>query len=230
MPVNPSGGKSQLTITACSVGGDTPSPDGQSIALLINPSELSLTRKTDYGGCVPMGDTGSGRNFARMQPGDLEFSTVFDGTGVVPIPANVSLPTEVEDQLNMLNGVVYTYNGEQHEPNVVQILWGTLVFYGRLTTFSIEYTLFRPSGAPLRAKAAMAFQGYKSPQEAALEANQSSPDLSHAVVVRDGDTLPLLCHRIYGDSSYYVDVARFNGLHAFRALKPGLLLHFPPLG
>ncbi|GLQ87813.1 CIS tube protein [Dyella flagellata] len=229
MPNSLSAAKSQLKMTACSNDGDTPTADGASISLLINPSELSLTRKTDYGGCVPMGDTGSGGNFARMQPGDLNFSTVFDGTGVVPIPKNVSLPEEVEDQLDLLNSVVYKYNGQQHEPNVVQILWGTLLFYGRLTTFGIEYGLFRPNGMPLRAKATMAFQGFKSTQEAALEANQSSPDLSHAVVVRDGDTLPLLCHRIYGDSSYYVDVARFNGLHAFRALKPGLLLHFPPL-
>ena len=81
----------------------------------------------------------------------------------------------------------------------------------------------------MRAKATMSFQGFKNPQEAALEANMSSPDLSHAVVVTEGDTLPLLCHRIYGDSRYYVDVARFNGLHAFRALKPGLTLRFPPL-
>jgi len=50
------------------------------------------------------------------------------------------------------------------------------------------------------------------------------------VVVKDGDTLPLLCHRIYGDSGYYADVARFNGLSSFRRLKPGLALHFPPLG
>lgn len=225
-----SSSKSQLKISACDSSGDTPTPTSNSISLLINPSELSLSRKTDFGGCVPMGDTGSGRNFARMQPGSLDFSTVFDGTGVVPIPSNLKLPAEVEDQLNMLNDVVYTYNGKQHEPNVVQILWGRLAFYGRLTTFNIEYTLFRPSGAPLRAKTTMSFQGFKNPQEAALEANQSSPDLSHAVMVRDGDTLPLLCHRIYGDSRYYVDVARFNGLHAFRALKPGLLLHFPPLG
>ncbi|RUL79026.1 LysM peptidoglycan-binding domain-containing protein [Dyella choica] len=229
MPNSLSAAKSQLKITACSSGGDTPTPDGASISLLINPSELSMARKTDYGGCVPMGDTGSGRNFARMQPGNLDFSTVFDGTGVVPLPDSVSL-AEVQDQLDLLNAVVYTYNGQQHEPNVVQILWGTLLFFGRLTTFNIEYSLFRPNGTPLRAKATMSFQGYKSTQEAALEANQSSPDLSHAVVVRDGDTLPLLCHRIYGDSSYYVDVARFNGLHAFRALRPGLLLHFPPLG
>jgi hypothetical protein len=225
-----SSAKSQLKITICSTDGDTPKADGDSISLLINPSEVTLSRKTDFGGCVPMGDTGSGRNFALMQPSTLDFSTIFDGTGAVPVPTNLSLPREVEDQLNALNNIVYTYNGQQHEPNVVRVLWGRLAFYGRLTAFNIEYTLFRPSGAPLRAKATMSFQGFKNPLEAALEANPSSPDLSHAVVVKDGDTLPLLCHRIYGDSRYYADVARFNGLHAFRALKPGLLLHFPPLG
>lgn len=224
-----SSGKSQLKITVCSDNGDTTTVTGPSVSLLINPSEITLSRKTDFGGCVPMGDPGSGRNFSLMQPGTLDFSTVFDGTGAVPIPSNLNLPPEVEDQLNVLNNIVYTYNGKQHEPNVVQILWGRLAFYGRLTTFNIDYTLFRPSGAPLRAKATMSFQGYKNPLEAALEANMSSPDLSHAVVIRDGDTLPLLCHRIYGDSRYYVHVARFNGLHAFRALKPGLTLHFPPL-
>ncbi|WP_267221333.1 LysM peptidoglycan-binding domain-containing protein [Dyella silvae] len=230
MPVSLSTGKSQLKITECDNKGNTPTPKGNSISLLINPSELTLSRKTQFGGCVPMGDIGSGRNFSRMQPGTLDFSTVFDGTGVVPVPSNLNLPAEVEDQLNALNDVVYTYKGQQHQPNVVQVLWGRLAFYGRLTSFNIEYTLFRPSGAPLRATAKMTFQGYKNPQEAILEADMSSPDLSHSVVVTEGDTLPLLCHRIYGDSRYYVDVARFNGLHGFRALKPGLTLHFPPLG
>jgi hypothetical protein len=230
MPDSLSAAKSQLKISICDTSGNTPTPKGNSISLLINPSELKLSRKTKYAGAVPLGDTGSGRSFSRMQPARLNFSTVFDGTGVVPVPANLKLPSEVEDQLNALNDVVYTYNGKQHEPNVVQVLWGRLAFYGRLTSFNIEYTLFRPNGAPLRAKADMSFQGYKNPQESALEANRSSPDLSHSVVVTEGDTLPLLCHRIYGDSRYYVDVARFNGLHAFRALKPGLTLHFPPLG
>lgn len=230
MPDSLSSSKSQMKITVCEDGGDTPKTTGRSISLLINPSEFSLSRKTDYGGCVPMGDTGSGKKFSKVQPDTLDFSTVFDGTGVVPIPANIELPKEVDDQLDAFSKIVYNYNGEEHEPNVVEILWGRLIFYGRLTSLNIDYTLFRPNGLALRAKATMSFDRYKNVQETTLEANQSSPDLSHAVVVREGDTLPLLCHRIYGDSRYYVDVARFNGLHAFRALKPGLLLHFPPLG
>jgi hypothetical protein len=231
MPDSLSSAKSQLKLTACEIKKNSPpSANGKWVSLLINPSELKLSRQTKYAGCVPMGDTGSGRNFSRVEPDKLDFSTVFDGTGVVPVPSNISLPREVEDQLKELNDVVYTYDGKEHQPNVVQVLWGRMLFCGRLTSFDIEYTLFRPSGAPLRAKVNMSLQRYKTPQEATLEANKSSPDLSHSVVVMEGDTLPLLCHRIYGDSRYYVDVARFNGLHAFRALKPGLTLHFPPLG
>jgi nucleoid-associated protein YgaU len=68
-----------------------------------------------------------------------------------------------------------------------------------------------------------------SGEEEKLSADASSPDLSHVVQVRQGDTLPLLCHRIYGDSRYYLKVAQFNGLQQFRSLPPGLRLHFPPL-
>ena len=227
--VSLSGQKAALKIIACTMSGGSAQPTSDSISLLINPSELSLKRKTEFSTCVPMGDAASGRNFSKMQPDTLTFSTVFDGTGVVPMPTGSKLPAEVEDQLEALNKIVYAYNGQQHQPDVVQIVWGRLLFNGRLTSLDIDYTLFKPNGAPLRAKVSMSFQGYKTRQEATLEADASSPDLSHLVVVRDGDTLPLLCHRIYGDGSYYVDVARFNGLHAFRTLKPGLTLHFPPL-
>jgi nucleoid-associated protein YgaU len=95
---------------------------------------------------------------------------------------------------------------------------------------SVRYTLFKPSGDPLRAKVDMNFVGTMSRKESELVANQSSPDLSHTVIAVAGDTLPLLCDRIYGDPSYYVEVARFNALAGFRSLQPGQRLHFPPLG
>ena len=49
------------------------------------------------------------------------------------------------------------------------------------------------------------------------------------VIVQEGDTLPLLCERIYRDGAHYPMVARFNGLTDFRSLKPNTVLHFPPL-
>jgi len=44
----------------------------------------------------------------------------------------------------------------------------------------------------------------------------------------DGDTLPAMCDRLYGDSKYYIAVAAANGLTSFRDIKPGTPLVFPP--
>ena len=94
---------------------------------------------------------------------------------------------------------------------------------------SMDYTLFKPSGLPLRAKVKLSFTGFQSKDEKALRANRSSPDLDHVVEVKAGDTLPLLCYRIYKNSGYYTDVAKVNNLVNFRNLVPGTRLHFPPL-
>ena len=47
--------------------------------------------------------------------------------------------------------------------------------------------------------------------------------------MQEGDSLPLMCHRIYGDARYYLEVARTNALVDFRSLRPGTELLFPPL-
>jgi nucleoid-associated protein YgaU len=48
-------------------------------------------------------------------------------------------------------------------------------------------------------------------------------------MVKLGDTLPQLCHLIYGDPRYYLQIADRNGLANFRILTPGLTLKFPPI-
>ena len=47
-------------------------------------------------------------------------------------------------------------------------------------------------------------------------------------MVKKGDTLPLLCFLIYGDSRHYLEVARANKLVNFRNLTVGEELSFPP--
>jgi nucleoid-associated protein YgaU len=47
--------------------------------------------------------------------------------------------------------------------------------------------------------------------------------------VKAGDTLPWLCYNIYGDSRYYLEIARVNKLINFRKLREGDELYFPPI-
>ncbi|WP_315648514.1 CIS tube protein [Roseateles aquae] len=224
--------KQPLTLSACNAderAGSYTVISGKSYQLQINPSDFKHSRSICYNTKVPLGAPRSTLKYKAMGPETVSFSAVLDGTGVVPRLQGFNTPLEVADQIDAISEIIYNYDGEMHEPPYVQLLWGKLVFYGRLQTFKSDYLVFKPSGVPLRAKLDLEFLGSSSSQSTELAANKSSPDLSHVVEVRDGDTLPLLCLRIYGDSRYYTAVARHNGLAEFRRLMPGQRLHFPPL-
>jgi hypothetical protein len=136
----------------------------------------------------------------------------------------------MKDEINALTKIIYDYNGEIHRPNFVMVQWGqSLLFKGVLASYDISYTLFNPDGNPLRAKVSLAFTQYISPA-AACECNKdSSPDISHLVTVTEGVSLPSLCEKVWNDESYYVQVARYNGLNKFRNLSGVRQLIFPPI-
>jgi len=226
----PDGSKTRLRMTRYTVSddGSTTIVDGVFFNVLLNPADIKHSRGISYDKKKAQGQTAVDPRFAAMEAEKLSFSLLLDGTGAVPREPGEAL-REVKDMLDDLNKVLYRYEGNQHEPGRVRLLWGPLIFFGRLEGMTIAYTLFKPSGAPLRAKLELNFVGAMSKNAARLESNLSSPDLSHLVLVRQGDTLPLLCQRIYGDPGYYIDVAAYNQLPDFRLLRPGLQLHFPPL-
>lgn len=225
-----SGDKTRMTMVRYNVSNDgiTSLDTSISFTVMLNPADVKHTRGIVYDKKKAQGQPAVDPKFSAADVETLAFSLVIDGTGVVPLQAN-ERRQDVKTQLESLNKVVYRYDGTQHEPGRVRLLWGTLIFFGRMQNMSTHYTLFTPGGAPLRAKVDLSFVGAMSKRETELVSNLSSPDLTHLVQVREGDTLPLLCNRIYGDPGYYLEVARFNQLSDFRALEPGRKLHFPPL-
>jgi nucleoid-associated protein YgaU len=231
-----SGGlKARLTITRCTVSGATVTPTGDKMEAMLNPASVSHSHSISYSGSTSgtergcsnrvLGQTAVEPKFSAVDSEKLSVELIFDGTGAVP-----GRLVDVGQEIQRLKKIVYVYHGDAHEPNVVRLTWGELAsFEGRMTSLDVDYTLFKPSGLPLRAKVKLQFVSFMTSLEANLRARRSSPDLTHEVLVRDGDTLPLLCHRIYGDSRHYLDVARANGLCTFRDLAPGTMLRFAPL-
>jgi hypothetical protein len=233
--------KEKLTITRCTVSGSTATPSSSRddiFEAVLNPGSyshqlsISYSKDAEPGSGAssqkPQGQMAVETRFAATDAERVSFELVLDGTGVVKKDGR-SVP-DVKADLQKLTDIVYRYQGDKHEPSVVKLSWGGMnPFYGRMESMSVDYNLFEPSGMPLRAKVRLSFVSFMTKVEAALRANQSSPDLSHAIQVRDGDTLPLLCQRVYNDCSRYLDVARANKLANFRALEPGTWLRFPPL-
>jgi hypothetical protein len=223
-----SGEKIPFEIFPCDVsrGGVITAKKTPGFSALINPKAYGEDYMIVYSETKAMGKAGSEAKFHTAKPEKLTLEElVLDGTGAVP-----GTTMAVKAQVDALRNTIYTYIGTKHQAPIVRVVWGTMVFYGRVQGMKVDYTLFMPSGEPLRAKVKLNFVAYDSPSQLAKEEKRGSPDLTHLVLVKAGDTLPLLCEKIYSDSAYYLEVARFNGLTAFRELVPGTSLRFPPLG
>lgn len=171
--------------------------------------------------------TAGGRNYSKkvidFKDATVSFDIWFDSTGAL----EDSEP--VQAQIIKFRKLAVKFNGTEHSTNYLKLNWGTLDFGGQLISFDVNYELFDPDGTPLRAKVGTTFKGYVAPKEEATSDSPSSPDLSHVYTIKAGDTLPLMCFRVYGDSKYYGQVAEANGLSSFMYIQPGKKILFPPL-
>ncbi|WP_209328739.1 CIS tube protein [Lunatimonas salinarum] len=200
--------------------------DGE-FSTLMNPEKYVYTYKIEQDTQQATGTSAASPRFNKKLPEELQLDFVFDRTGI--IPERPRTEDGIIDDLEKFKKVVLDYNGEQHKPNYVMISWGSLLFKGSLTEMNVEFKLFRSDGTPLRAVAKAKFKGFVEDDLRVAKENNQSPDLTHYRVVRAGQTLPLMAYEIYGDASYYLEVAKANKLVDFRNLQPGQEIYFPPI-
>ncbi|MFW5756465.1 MAG: CIS tube protein [Tangfeifania sp.] len=203
---------------------------------LLNPESYKFNYRIEQNDEQAPGTSATAPRFNRSLPEDLKLEFVFDRTGAVVDysqsggGSNFSdVGNGIIDDIDHFKNVVFDYNGDEHHPNYLMIAWGALLFKGTLSEMDITFKLFKPDGTPLRAVANATFKGFVEDNLRVAMENNSSPDLTHVRVVKEGDTLPLMAHRIYGHSKYYLEVAKANNITNFRKLKVGQKIFFPPL-
>lgn len=215
----------KLLLQSYKVPACTGDPLG-SISALVNPDNYSEKYTVGYNTLKTINNPAGTLAFTSMNSGGLTLKNLMvDGTGIIPLTG----ASNVQDYLDKLAKVVYLYNGTLHSPPYVKVTWGSLIFKGVCTEFNTNYTMFRPDGTALRATVDITFRSTVDPKTKGQAAGLNSPDLTHLRVVKAGDTLPLMCHQVYGDSAYYLEIARYNKLDNVYQLKPGTELYFPPL-
>jgi len=206
---------------------------------LLNPDKYTFNYKIEQNNNQASGTSSSAVRFNKIPPENLDLEFVFDRTGVVVDYGSPSTDADdkvykdegngIIDDIEKFKRVVFDYNGDKHRPNYLVISWGTLLFKGTLTEMNITYKLFKSDGLPLRASVRAKFKGFVEDNLRVARENNSSPDLTHVRMVKEGDTLPLMTYRIYGDPKYYLEVAKVNGIANFRKLKAGQMIVFPPI-
>ena len=197
---------------------------GQPFVAMMNPETYTVDTKMEFNLKQGHGTSGHQPRFELKPAEEMSFEFLFDNTGIIDGNATANLTQKIADFNEFLMG----YDGSTHEPKFFKLAWGTLLFKGRCTGLNIAYKLFNPDGAPIRAICKVTFKEFKEDNLRVAQENNQSPDLTHFRVVKKGDTLPLMCFLIYGDSRHYLEVARANKLVNFRNLTVGEELSFPP--
>lgn len=207
--------------------------DGRSIAkfeAFINPDEFTINYNVVQDNQHPLGAIGSVGTFLGVKPLELTVKLFLDGTNATG--NKIDVPVKINEFYRCVG-----YSGGAHRTQYLRIKWGSLTLLRNepdvldccLKSASIQYKMFSASGTPLRAIINATFIEVRDYVALARAAQNESADLTHVRVVKEGDTLPGLAYEIYGDVSYYLEVARVNQLTGFRDLKPGRKIIFPPL-
>ena len=101
-----------------------------------------------------------------IAPEVIRLHFVFDNTGVVQ--GNVLDGVPISNQVEGLLRVVFDPKKKGNHPRFLKLVWGSLVFHCRISSLSINYTLFNEEGIPLRAKLDATFNEFIKPTKVRL--------------------------------------------------------------
>jgi phage tail protein X len=223
-----------------------PAMQGNGIATfeaMYNPSSFSLTYGNQYDPGEDNSTGTAGKKHNTRKGRSLSVTLIFDGTGASPSNRDSVAQTigsellggaalkrvNVHETIERFLSLAYKINGKIHVPNFVKVTWGPFLMTCVLASSTVTYKLFKPNGHPLRAELKVELDEHIEDKILNEEIKKSSPDLTHAYRVKEGDRLDAICHSIYGSSHLYLEVAKTNNLKNNRKLVAGTTLFLPPI-
>jgi len=198
---------------------DVSSASGKSVQVRFNPTDLSLDRGSHYASMPVPGLAMPILQYIRGESDILHLELFLDRTD-----EGLDVDTDMADLRTFVQIV-----SALHSPPVVDFVWGSFAFTGVITSMRERMTLFSEDGRRLRARLALSFKSYKSAEVQLRELKLSSPDRSHARVLREGETLAHIAHEAYGDPRMWRPIALANGITRPRFVEPGTPLWIPAL-
>jgi nucleoid-associated protein YgaU len=200
---------------------------GDTLECYFNPTEYSLSKSNDWQYKNVPGTSFKKPDFTGGQPRQLELSLLFDQT--FP-PYTMTVRAATAALLDAMEVPTGTSGGTPTaEPPLITFQWGPMIFKGACTSVSCAYKLFRPDGEPLRADVKLTLK-----QAAETIKGQNPTTRAQAGFgshrVRDGDTLPSISYRAYGDATRWRVIAESNGVDNPFHLRRGTALTLPELG
>jgi hypothetical protein len=192
-----------------------------------NPTQLVLSKNAQWTTrMAPKFRFAAIPQFNGAEPYTMQMQIFLDSSMT---PSGTTVQDEVEALLSCCEVTLMSIIGDQPCTPWVFFQWGsfsTASFIAYVQSVQATYTLFNPSGTPIRATCDLTItqipvltQG-QNPTSGALEASRT-----HRVVA--GDTLQSLAWREYGDATAWRAIARANDINDPMRLTVGTELLIP---
>jgi nucleoid-associated protein YgaU len=200
------------------------------LEVLFNPTEYSIDRETTFAEVAVPGLESPIIQYVRGNGDRMTFELFLDVTDNLENGQLVTGQSVRELFVRPLERLLQQ-NPKLHAPPPVQLLWGSTVVMESAVamSLSVKYTLFDTEGLPVRATANLTLREHRSASEQLAELRLGSPDLTNVVIIREGDTLPLIAYREYGDATQWRPIGVENSINNPLALVPGETITVPKI-
>jgi hypothetical protein len=207
--------------------------DGTKIQAKYNPEKYSVNKAVQYAEIGIPGLDEPVLQFVRGQNEKVTLDLFFDTTdkGMVDNVTDVRTLTKPVYKLLIVDG-------NTHAPPRFTINWGvgkSLFGQGDATALCVlesmneEFTLFAPTGEPLRAKLTLTIRFAPTVDVQFQQNPRQSPDRTKVVVVMGGQRISDIAYQQYGDPTLWRPIADANPLVNPRFLEPGSTILVPSL-
>ena len=213
----------------------------QVIPFEFNPAELQFDKGVQIAEIPVPGLDSPLLQFVRGQSEKLTLDLFFDTTESGMGPEAVSVTTWTDKVYSLVK-----IEPERHAPPVCTLHWNEKFPGGDLSAFAggnqkrtaftcivesvkQKFTLFSPTGVPLRATLSVSFREYKKLEEQPYQQNPTSPDRTHRHVLGQGETLSGIAARYYGRPGEWRAIADANAINDPRRIEAGTALDVPPV-
>lgn len=195
----------------------------QTVPVLFNPSEYNISRSVNYAKLDIPGTDSPIMQFINGGETSLNMTLHFD-------TQNDYIRKTSDDVRECMKPIMSALwiNGRLHAPPEAVFSWGGCFFKGVIVSAQQSFTMFLPSGIPVRARLELTFKS-SGAADAGRRSPFESPNRTKARRAEKGAQLWQIANAEYGSPKYWRVIADFNKIYDPRLLPVGKLLRLPPL-
>lgn len=193
------------------------------IPVLFNPAEYDISRSVNYAKLDIPGTDSPIMQFISGGETSLNLTLHFDTQNDYIRKTSDDVRTYIQPILSAL-----WIDGKLHAPPEAAFSWGGCFFKGIITDAKQSFTMFLPSGIPVRARLELTFKSNENTESVRKKSPFESPNRTKTRRAEKGAQLWRIANAEYGHPKYWRVIADFNKIYNPRKLPEGRLLQLPP--